>query len=176
VGPTLVFAGRLAPQKRLDVALDALARADGVTLLIAGNGPAEQDLRRQAGTLGLDGRTRFLGPQPRRTVFELLRAADAALLSSSWENFPHMAVEALAVGTPVLATSVGGVAEIVRDGENGLLVPSEDPEALAEAIRRYFADSDLRKRLSAAAPSSVDRYAPAAIYDELERILERAAS
>ena len=175
-GPTLVFAGRLAPQKRLDVALDALARADGVTLLIAGDGPDEQELRRHAGTLGLDGRARFLGPQPRRTVFELLRAADAALLSSSWENFPHMAVEALAVGTPVLATSVGGVAEIVRDGENGLLVPSEDPEALAEAIRRYFADAGLRERLSAAAPSSVERYAPAAIYDELERILERAAS
>jgi glycosyltransferase involved in cell wall biosynthesis len=175
-GPTLVFAGRLAPQKRLDVALDALARADGVTLLIAGDGPDEAELRRHADALGLDGRARFLGAQPRSAVFELLRAADAALLSSSWENFPHMAVEALAVGTPVVATAVGGVTEIVRDGENGLLVPTGDAEALAAAIRRYFDDEALRSRLCAAASSSVDRYAPAAIYDQLEGILERAAS
>jgi glycosyltransferase involved in cell wall biosynthesis len=175
-GPTLIFAGRLAPQKSLDVALHALTRADGVTLLIAGEGPDDAQLRAQADALGLDGRARFLGAQPRRTVFELLRAADAALLSSSWENFPHMAVEALAVGTPVVATSVGGVTEIVRDGENGLLVPPGDPEALAEAIRRYFADAALRERLTAAASPSVDRFAPAAIYDRLEGILERAAA
>ena len=175
-GPTLVFAGRLAPQKRLDVALEALARVTGVTLLIAGDGPDETQVRRHAGAPALDGRVRFLGAQPRSVVFELLGAADAALLSSSWENFPHMAVEALAVGTPVLATAVGGVTEIVRHEENGLLVPPGDPEALAAAIRRYFADAALRERLSAAAPTSVDRFAPAAIYDELEQILERAAS
>ena len=175
-GATLVFAGRLAPQKRLDVALSAVARLAGVTLVIAGDGPDEERVRRHAAELGLDGRVRFLGPQPRARVFELLRAADAALLSSSWENFPHMAVEALAVGTPVLATAVGGVTEIVRDGENGLLVPPGDADALAAAIERYLSDAALRERLTAAAASSVDRFAPASIYDELERILERAAS
>jgi glycosyltransferase involved in cell wall biosynthesis len=175
-GATLVYAGRLAPQKRLDVALDALAQVGDTALLIAGEGPDEAEVRRHATARGLNGRVRFLGPQPRRVVFELLRAADAALLSSSWENFPHMVVEALAVGTPVLATAVGGVTEIVRDEENGLLVPAGDPAALAGAIRRYLADAALRERLSAAGPASVDRFAPGPIYDELERILERAAS
>ena len=70
------------------------------------------------------------------------------MLSSAWENFPHVLVEALRVGTPVIATRVGGVPEIVEDGVNGLLVPPGDPAALAEAIRRFFADDELRARLA----------------------------
>lgn len=174
-GPTLVFAGRLAPQKALDVALDALARTPEVTLLIAGDGPEESRLREHATELGLDGRVHFLGPQPRAVVFELLRAADGALLTSEWENFPHMVVEALAVGTPVLATAVGGVGEIVRHEANGVLLPAGDVDAIAAAIERYFADDGLRERLRASAGSSVDAYAPDRIYELLEQILERAA-
>ena len=174
-GPTLVFAGRLAPQKALDVALDALARAESVTLVIAGDGPDESRLREHAARLGLDGRARFLGAQPRSIVFELLRAADGALLTSNWENFPHMVVEALAVGTPVLATAVGGVSEIVRDGENGLLVAAGNVGAVADAIERYFDDAELRERLRATAGSSVEVYAPDRIYEQLEQILARAA-
>jgi len=174
-GPTLIFAGRLAPQKAMDVALDALDRSPGVTLVIAGDGPEEAHLREHAARLGLGERARFLGAQPRSAVFELLRAADAALLTSNWENFPHMVVEALAVGTPVLATAVGGVSEIVRDGENGLLVPAGEVDAVASAIGRYFEDAELRQRLRAAAGSSVEVYAADRIYERLEQILERAA-
>lgn len=174
-GPTLAFAGRLTPQKSLDVALHALARSRGVSLVLAGDGPDAEQLRRLAGELSLDGRARFVGPQPREAVFELLRAADAALLSSSWENFPHMVVEALAVGTPVVATATGGVAEIVDDGRNGLLVPPGDPDALAAAIHRFFGDEELRDRLRAAAVQSVAEYAPDRIYDRLEEILRLSA-
>jgi glycosyltransferase involved in cell wall biosynthesis len=173
-GPTLVFAGRLTPQKSLDVALEALALSEGVSLVLAGDGPDRADLERRASELALDGRARFLGPQPRETVFELLRAGDAALLSSSWENFPHMVVEALAVGTPVLSTDTGGVAEVVTDGENGLLVPPGEPDALAAAIGRYFADERLRERLRGAATASVADYGPERIYSQLEEILVEA--
>jgi glycosyltransferase involved in cell wall biosynthesis len=173
-GPTLAFAGRLSPQKALDVALEAVSRSDGVSLVLAGDGPDREQLERRARELALDGRARFLGPTPRESVFELLRAADAAVLSSSWENFPHMVVEALAVGTPVLATATGGVSEIVRDGENGLLVPAGDAEALAGAIRRFFASEELRERLRRAAPASVERFAPEGIYGRLEEILAAA--
>lgn len=175
-GPTLVFAGRLTPQKALDVALEALARSDGISLVLAGDGPDRAALERRATELALDGRVRFLGAQPREVVFELLRAGDAALLSSSWENFPHMVVEALAVGTPVVSTDTGGVAEVVTDGENGLLVPPGEPAALAGAIERYFADEPLRDRLRAAAAASVDGYAPERIYGRLEEILAEAAT
>jgi glycosyltransferase involved in cell wall biosynthesis len=174
-GPTLVFAGRLSLQKSLDVALRAVAAVDGVSLVLAGDGPERSRLDAVVAELGLGGRVRFLGAQPRETVLELLAAADAEVLSSGWENFPHSLIEGLAVGTPVISTDVGGVGEIVTDGLNGLLVPPDDPEALAAAIRRFFADEELRARLRDAAPGSVTRFAPEPVYARLEAMLEEAA-
>ena len=168
-GPTLAFAGRLTAQKSLEVAL-AAAKDAGVALLIAGDGDERPRLERIAGP-----NVRFLGAQPRERVVELFHAADASILSSSWENFPHTVVEALAVGTPVLATTTGGVAEVVTDGVNGLLVPSGDTDALAGAIRRYFDDPELRERLRGNAASSVDEYAPERVFARLEETLRAVA-
>jgi glycosyltransferase involved in cell wall biosynthesis len=173
--PTLAFAGRLTAPKDLGVALAAVAACDGVTLRLAGDGDDRAALEARAAELGLDSRVEFLGALGRDEVLALFRSADAAILSSAWENFPHSVVEALAVGTPVIATAVGGVPEIVRDGENGLLVRPGDPAAFAEAIRRFFAEPELRERLRAAASASVERFAPEQVYGELERILEEAA-
>jgi glycosyltransferase involved in cell wall biosynthesis len=175
-GRVLGFAGRLVPQKSLDVAFRALTRIEPATLVVAGDGPDAEALHRLSAKLGLNGRVRFLGPQPRATTFELLRAADVALLSSSWENFPHMLVEALAIGTPVIATDVGGVGEIVEHERNGILVQAGDADALAAAIDRFFADGGLRSRLERAAVPSVAAFAPDAIYDRLEAVLREAAN
>ena len=166
-GPTLVFAGRLTAQKSLDIGIEAARRA-GVALVIAGDGPDRAALERLGGA-------RFLGARPREVVLELFRAGDASLLSSSWENFPHSVVEALAVGTPVIATRTGGVAEVVRDGENGLVVEPGDIGALVDAIERFFSDAALQARLRANAASSVAAYAPDEIYGRLEQILVDAA-
>ena len=169
--PSLAFAGRLTAQKALPLALEALARTSGVDLVVAGDGPERADLERRAAELGLNGRVRFLGPQPRERVLELFRGADATLLSSAWENFPHTVVESLAVGTPVVATAAGGVAEVVTDERNGLLVPSGDVDALAAAIGRYFADERLRNALRASAAGSVAAFTPERIYGRLEEVL-----
>jgi glycosyltransferase involved in cell wall biosynthesis len=174
-GATIAFAGRLTAQKSLARALEAVAETEDVRFVIAGDGPDREPLERRAHELGLAERVRFIGPQPRTRVVELFRAADATILSSSWENFPHTVVEALAVGTPVLAMDAGGVAEVVRDGVNGLLVPAGDTTALAGAVRRYFADDALRTRLRAAAVESVRNYAPERVFGELEATLKRVA-
>jgi len=118
---------------------------------------------------------RFLGSVSRQAVLRLFRAGDASVLPSAWENFPHTVVEALAVGCPVIATAVGGVPEVVRDGQNGLLVAPNDTAALGEAISRFFADPGLRARLSAAAPGSVAGYSEDAVFASIEAELERAA-
>jgi glycosyltransferase involved in cell wall biosynthesis len=175
-GNVLVFAGRLGPQKAVDVLLDALVGADGVTLAVAGDGPERAALEQRVAELGLDGRVQFLGSVPRETVLQLFRAAEASVLPSAWENFPHTVVEALAVGCPVIATAVGGVPEVVRDGENGLLVVPNDPAALAAAIRRFFADAALRERLRAAAPGSVAGYSEQAVFETIEAELAKAAA
>ena len=170
-GDTLAFAGRLTAQKSLDVALEALVPNEHVSLLIAGDGDERVSLEQRVAELGLGSRVRFLGPQSRERVLELFRAADASILSSSWENFPHSVVEALAAGTPVLATATGGVAEVVRDGVNGLLVPVGDAAALANAVARYFGDEVLRERLRAHAVESVADYAPERVFGRLEETL-----
>lgn len=175
VRPTLAFAGRITKQKALGVALEALAELDGVDLVVAGDGPDLDDVRRQTMALGLADRVSFTGALSRQGVLELFRAADASVLSSAWENFPHTVVEALAAGTPVIATAVGGVAEVVRDEVNGLLVPPGDAASLAAAIRRFLADDALASRLRDAAPGSVDELRVELVYGKLERILEEAA-
>ena len=174
-GATIAFAGRLTAQKSLDRALAAVAAADGVSLVVAGDGPDREPLEAKARELGIAGRVRFLGAQPRQRVVELFRAADATILSSSWENFPHTVVEALAVGTPVLAMEAGGVAEVVHDGVNGLLVPAGDTDALAGAVRRYFADEALRERLRARAAESVADYSAERVFAQLEDVLRAVA-
>jgi len=175
-GPLLAFAGRLTAQKALRVALEAVAGNPGVTLLIAGEGPERPELEGVIAELGIGDRVRFVGPLARHGVLELFRAADASILSSSWENFPHTVVEALAVGTPVLATAAGGVAEVVKDELNGLVVEVGDTQGLTEAVRRYFADATLRERLRAAAVASVVDYGPEQVFGKLEQILVAAAA
>jgi glycosyltransferase involved in cell wall biosynthesis len=139
-----------------------------VALAIAGDGPDRAALERL-------GHARFLGPLPRERVLELFRAGDAALLSSSWENFPHSVVEALAVGTPMIATRTGGVAEVVTDGVNGLLVEPGDLDALTAAIERFFADGELARKLRENAAGSIADYSAERIYGRLEEILLKAA-
>jgi glycosyltransferase involved in cell wall biosynthesis len=174
-GPLLAFAGRLTAQKDLEVALAAMASLPGVRLAVLGDGPERGRLERRATELGLDSRARFLGGGGRDDVLTLFRAADAVVLSSSWENFPHTVVEALAVGTPVVATAVGGVSEVVRDGENGLLVPPRDAGALAAALRRLGDAPGLRERLAAAAAPSVEPLAEERLLAVIEERLEAAA-
>jgi glycosyltransferase involved in cell wall biosynthesis len=163
-GRTLVFAGRLVPQKALSVAFEAVRRNEAVTLLVAGDGPERAKVEAAAPV-----NVRFLGAQPREKVFELLHSADATLLSSDWESFSLVAAESLAVGTPVIAAAAGGVGEVVEHEHNGLLVP---PAELADAVHRYFSDPELRERLRGAAAESVRRLVPQEIYPRYEAILE----
>jgi glycosyltransferase involved in cell wall biosynthesis len=173
---TFVFVGRLTEQKALPVALAAIAEVEGARLILVGDGAERASLERRVGELGLGDRVQFLGSLPREDALRYLAGARAALLSSAWENLPHAAVEALAVGTPVVSTNVGGVPEVVRDRENGLLVPPNDVAALAAALRAVLTDDDLRARLAAGAQPSVAAIGRDTIYERLERILVEAAA
>jgi glycosyltransferase involved in cell wall biosynthesis len=176
LGPgTFVFVGRLTHQKALPVLLEATAAVDGAMLELVGSGADRPALEAIVAARQLGNRVRFAGALPRHEVLAHLAGARAAVLSSAWENLPHAAVEALAVGTPVVSTAVGGVPEVVRDGENGLLVPPNDPAALAGALRSILDDDALRARLAAAAKPSVAAIGRDVIYARLEQILVEAA-
>ena len=170
-----VFAGRLTRQKALGTAIEAIARVPDVRLTVIGEGPERAHLEELARSAGLNGRVRFLGARPRDEVLRALATARAAVLSSDWENFPHAAVEALAVGTPVIATAVGGVPEVVRDGVNGLLVPPSSPSELERAFSRLLASPELEARLAAAARPSVAALERGHVYGRLEAVLQSAS-
>jgi glycosyltransferase involved in cell wall biosynthesis len=173
---TFVYVGRLASQKGLPIALAALAEVHEARLLVVGDGPERAALGQLAAKLQLDGRVTFAGSRSRDDVLRALAGARAAVLPSLWENLPHAAVEALAVGTPVVATAVGGVPEVVHDDQNGLLVPAGDVQALAAALRRVLDDDQLRDRLAAAAKPSVASIGREPVYTRLEQILEAAVA
>jgi hypothetical protein len=106
-------------------------------------------VREQVAALGLESRVRFLGV--RADVADILRASDMFVLSSRVEGNPLSVMEAMAAGLPVVSTAVGGVPELVREGETGLLVPSEDAGALARAVQVLVDDPVRRQAMGAAA-------------------------
>ena len=144
--------GRFAVQKNHALLVEAFAqvRADApLYLLLVGGGELENAVREQVAGLGLASRVRFLGV--RADVADILRASDVFVLSSRWEGNPMSVMEAMAAGLPVVSTAVGGVPELVREGETGLLVPSEDAGALAQALQALVDDPAHRQAMGDAA-------------------------
>jgi glycosyltransferase involved in cell wall biosynthesis len=172
--PTFVFAGRLTAQKNLPLAISALRHVPRGSLVVIGTGSASAELQRAIIEAGVGDRVTVKGGLPRREAVAWMRAADATVLSSDWENFPHAAVEALTVGTPVIATAVGGLPEIVSTGVNGILVPPRDPLALGDAMCSVARDSELLARLREGALATADRYRPRVSYEAIEKELEWA--
>lgn len=148
----LAVVGRLEPVKALHLAIEALS-AHGVPqdtqLHIIGTGPSEGELRRRSAEVGVAARVRFLGF--RRDAHNFIAHCDALLMPSLHEGLPYTLLEAMALGTPVIASRVGGLAETIQDGVTGLLVAPGNASPLADAIRRLIADPSLRARLADAA-------------------------
>jgi glycosyltransferase involved in cell wall biosynthesis len=174
-GPTFVFVGRLADAKNLPLAIRALGLVPDASLVMIGDGPEREDLIRIIAQSGLAERVSLKGALPRAAAIEWLRAADAAILPSKFENFPHAAVEALAAGTPVIATSVGGVPEIVETGVTGILVPPDDPRAFGAAMASLLENPARLESLREGARAAAGTYRVEPIFETLERELATAA-
>ncbi len=135
-GPLVLFAGRLSPEKGVDVLVRAwprlLARVPGARLCLVGAGPDEARLRELVRARRVEGSVTFAGGVADAAPYT--RAADLAVLPSRTEGMPVALLEAMSCGVPVVATRVGGSAEVLEHGVTGLLVPAEDPDALGGAM------------------------------------------
>jgi glycosyltransferase involved in cell wall biosynthesis len=144
--PVVVAAGRLHPNKAFDVLLKAFAQVPRAHLWLAGSGPLDSTLKALAGSLGIADRVHFLGW--RQDVASLIAASAALVCPSRQEPLGNVVLEGWAQGTAVVAAAAAGPASLIKDGESGLLVPIDDPDALAAALNRVLADAALRTRLA----------------------------
>lgn len=153
----LVTVARLNPAKGHRFALDAVAslKQRGVSLhyTMAGDGPAEADLRERVAKLGLEADVAFTGALDEDRVIEVLRASDVFVLPSVGigEASPVATIEAMSCGLPVISTVIGGTPDLLTEGVEGLLVPQKDGEAIAAAVEKLAAVSTLRRTMGAAA-------------------------
>lgn len=153
-------AAMMRPQKALHVLIEAMAaivafRSD-VHLVIVGDGECRAALQKLTTELGLTGHVHFMGT--RDNVLGLLVESDCAALSSDYEGMPLFILESLAAGTPIVATDVGAVRDMVRDGETGYLVPPRSPDRLAEGILRVLNDFDARNSMSVKCKALAKKY------------------
>lgn len=161
----LLFVGRIQPLKGADVAVRTLAAArrrfpDAFLVIVGGpsgpSGAAEvRRIHELVSALGLDDFVRFVAPQPHELLSTYYRAADVCLVPSRSESFGLVALEAAACGTPVVASSVGGLQTLVEDGATGFLIDGRDPVHFAAATERILGDpvlaADLRERAASRA-------------------------
>lgn len=168
----LVHASNFRALKRVGdvvLAFAEVARALPALLLLVGDGPDLEDVQHLVRALGLEERVSLVGAQAR--LERLLLAADLFLLPSDTESFGLAALEALSCGVPVIASDVGGLPEVVRRGETGLLVPPRDPHALAEAALSLLADEPRRAAMGRAARADVlARFQPGPVVDRWEAL------
>jgi glycosyltransferase involved in cell wall biosynthesis len=152
-GPRLSFAGRLSVEKGVDVLIEAMSMtALQAHLDIAGDGPERARLESLASRHALGSRITFHGRLAKPELTRLIKASSASVVPSRWhENQPMTVLESFAAGVPVIATSLGGLPEMVRDGVDGWIIPPEDPRALARAIDSALSDplGTARRGLSA---------------------------
>jgi len=149
----VTIVGRLSPEKGHKIFLEAARRVasdnKNVTFLIVGDGPMAQELRAEAARLDLQGRVIFTGF--RKDMPEVYAITDLMVNASSIEGLPVTILEAMASRVPVIATCIGGIPDVIIDDETGMLIPSQDADALKTQMESLIDDRDKRRRLTAAA-------------------------
>ena len=172
--PVLLWVGRLEKLKGVDILIDAVAQLEDpeVLLLVVGGDEHGQELRReleeQAREAGIEGSVRFTGAVPHEDLPAWYSAADVCAVPSYYESFGLVAVEAMACGTPVVASRVGGLVSTVTDGVNGYLIPWRCPEPFAEKLEVLIRNPELRANFARSARESVERFR----WDDIARRME----
>ena len=178
--PILLFAGRLIPEKGIYDLLEAVRlvlQTSDCHLVLAGDGPEKDGLRRRIEQLGLTGRVTLPGYLAGAQLASAYQFASLFVFPSyHYEGFPTVVTEAMSFGLPIITTRIRGVADHLREGEHALFVPARDPSALASSILKLLDAPDLRERMKAANREKVRQFQPAIVgekyYETLKKILD----
>jgi glycosyltransferase involved in cell wall biosynthesis len=168
-------AGRISPEKGFDVLVEAAAimapTHPRVGFIHFGNGPLKEQLEKRIRELGLT--TRFLAVGFRSDLDRFIPAWDLAVIPSYTEGLPNIALEAFAASVPVVGTAVGGIPEVIDDGQNGYLVPPGDPQALARSMSAALSSENWRRQMGQRGRNRVvDQFTFAGQMIQYERLFE----
>ena len=169
----LVTVGRLIALKQVDRLIRAIRNRENLGLVIVGDGPERARLESITREHGLGGRVYFAGQKTKQETLALMAGCDLFVLNSTHEGFPHVVLEAMSVGLPVLATAVGGTPELVFDGENGVLISPTSEDDLSKAIERLINSSAERARLVNGARRTLERFRQSTMIEQTEAALLR---
>jgi len=181
-GYVILFVGNLTPYKGPEILVRAMPEVmreiPSAELVFVGNGSMRKELEELSKRLGIEKHVKFAGFVKESLKPLYYKAADVFCLPSvtTTESFGIVNLEAMACGVPIVASKVGGIPDVVRDGENGLLVPPKNPLALAHAIVRLLEDERLRKRMGEKAKKEVEKYSWEKIAEMTEKLYEQVLS
>jgi glycosyltransferase involved in cell wall biosynthesis len=174
---SIIFVGTLRPVKGVKYLIEAMniihENLPDTKLLIVGDGPDREKLKRLVQELNLQSCTHFAGKVSNEEIPEYMAQADLFALPSLSESFGIVNIEAMASGLPIITTNVGGLPEIVINGKNGFLVEPKNSKALAEKVILLLNDIDLCKKISAANKLTAENYSWYSISKELQKIYEK---
>ena len=168
----LVTTCRLVSWKRVDSIIRAVGQIDKVGLLICGDGPERKNLETLTKDLALNDRIYFAGQRNRKDTLALMTGCDVFVLNSTYEGFPHVILEAMSLGLPVIATSVGGTPELVRNGEAGLLIRASDAVALRSAILEVIGSPETLRAMREQTRVEVRSFSFPRMVRETEQVLQ----
>lgn len=173
--PILVSVGRLIPRKGYDVLLKAVSQLKALDykLVIIGDGPLKEDLKRQIDELGLSNKVELTGFVSEEKKYQLLQAADIYVSAALHEGFGIVFLEAMSVGLPIVAPNDGGQCDFLQEGRNALLVAPQDPNALAAAIERLLSDSQLRLHMSQSNKQDAQKFTLENTTKQFEQVLTK---
>ncbi len=185
---SVLFAGRIEPLKGIDTLFQAMARLNAglapgapICVIVIGGDPSAEGQRQNEemarlhalrAQLGLDDLITFLGARDQDTLQYYYAAADVLVMPSHYESFGMVALEAMACGTPVIASDVGGLSQLVKHNQTGLRVPSKDPEALAHALQALLTDEARRRIMGHRAACYAEDFSWIKIVDRLLGVYE----
>jgi glycosyltransferase involved in cell wall biosynthesis len=172
----VMTAGRLVPWKHIDEIITAIAPLPEVGLLIVGDGPQRPKLVQQVRDLGLEKRVHFTGQKTTAEVLAFLPTCDLLVLNSSYEGLPHIVLEAMALGVPVIATQVGGTPELIQDGITGRLIPPHAPVILRSVIQELRQHPELGTYYAQNAQHLLAKFHPHTMITECAQVLQQVAA
>ena len=159
-----------------DRSFDQRARRDqDAGLVVIGDGPERRRLEKLAETNQVTDRVYFAGQKSKAETFGLMAACDLFVLNSTYEGFPHVVLEAMSAGLPVVGTAVGGTPELVHDGENGVLIAANANGALSKTLIRLLVSSEERQRLAVGAEKTTEQFQRSVMIDATEAALRAFA-